>query len=98
MPANQELLFRRDAFLGPMEWMVLKELAAARLLYIFHLLPESMPLILCHLTLTPKNKKGWAEHSQQPIIQTSQRMQNNQNGKIQKDFDSNYDCFTTNYS
>jgi hypothetical protein len=30
MPANQELLFRRDAFLGPMgrRWRVLKELAA----------------------------------------------------------------------
>ena len=30
MPANQELLFRRDAFLGPMGhgWRVLKELAA----------------------------------------------------------------------
>ena len=30
VPANQELLFRRDAFLGPMEheWRVLKELAA----------------------------------------------------------------------
>jgi hypothetical protein len=28
-PANQELLFRRDAFLGPMgqRWRVLKELA-----------------------------------------------------------------------
>lgn len=30
MPANQELLFRRDAFLEPMShrWRVLKELAA----------------------------------------------------------------------
>ena len=30
MPANWELLFRRDAFLGPMghRWRVLKELAA----------------------------------------------------------------------
>ena len=31
MPANQELLFRRDAFLGPMghRWRVLKELETA---------------------------------------------------------------------
>jgi hypothetical protein len=30
MPANQELLFRRDSFLGPIghKWRVLKELAA----------------------------------------------------------------------
>ena len=29
MPANQEPLFRRDVFLGPMGWRVLKDLAAA---------------------------------------------------------------------
>jgi hypothetical protein len=28
-PANQEPLFRRDVFLGPMGWRVLKDLAAA---------------------------------------------------------------------
>ena len=55
MSANRELLFRRDAFLGPIvrEWRILKELAAVfrwACCSISHLLPESVSLTLCHFT------------------------------------------------
>jgi hypothetical protein len=54
MPVNQELPFRKDAFLGPREHrrMVLKNLAAAfRLAWcnVSHLFPECVSTILSHL-------------------------------------------------
>jgi len=51
MPANGKLLFRRDAFLGPMEAWVegVKEACSC----ISHLFPESVLLTLGHLTADP---------------------------------------------
>jgi hypothetical protein len=62
-PTNQELLFRRDAFLGPMEhgWRVLKELAAVlrqACCGISLLLLESVSLILCHFPSNPQGQVG----------------------------------------
>jgi hypothetical protein len=53
MPANWELLFRRDAFLGTMglRRRVLKELAA-----VSHLLLESLLLTLCHFKSYPQEQ------------------------------------------
>ena len=62
MPANQELLFRRDAFLVCW-WRILKELAAAFITArcgVSHLLPQSEPSILQHLT---SNLRGWVGSS-----------------------------------
>jgi hypothetical protein len=63
MPANQELLFRRYAFLGPMGrgWRVLKELAAVlrgACCSLSHLILESMSLTLRQLAPNPLGQVG----------------------------------------
>ena len=46
VPANQELLFRKDAFLGTIGWRALKELVAVSSMSASHLLPESVPFFV----------------------------------------------------
>jgi hypothetical protein len=63
MSANQELLFRSNAFFGPMgcRWKILKALAAVvrqAWCSISHLLPESELLIPGHLISNPQGQLG----------------------------------------
>jgi hypothetical protein len=64
MPANQELLFKRDAFLGPMgsRWRVLKELAAVfrgACCCVSHLFPEYVSFCGHHFTSNTQGQVGF---------------------------------------
>jgi hypothetical protein len=76
MPANQELLFRRDAFLEQMGhgWRVLNDLAAVfrRVCCIVtHLLLESVLLILHHFSFNTQGQvglgSGWSQAQATPL-------------------------------
>ena len=62
MPANQELLFGSDAFMGPMGSRCvcggIKGECSSVQRSISHLLPESVSLTLRHLTSNPQDQVG----------------------------------------